>query len=353
MGVYVISQAVFKAYNKQPERFIAGLRRLGIGKPLGVRIPGEAMPLLYGPDNKKVWSRISLPWTSVGYGVTITPLQTLAFYNAIANNGRMMQPLFVTDVTRNGKSIEHFDPLVLNEKIASDVTLAQVRKMLEGVVDTGTATNLRTAHFRIAGKTGTAQIAQGNAGYKVNGVSYQASFVGYFPAEAPRYTCIVVVSSPSQKGYYGNMVAGPVFRAIADRLYGNRLDMQNAHQFAQADSAKKKPAQKTPLTFAGDQRDLLASLKGLHIPAKVTGAGEWVSTQAADSAVVVTPRTIPGDQLGMVPNVLGMGLKDALYILENRGMKVRVVGAGMVKKQSLPPGTRCFKGSAIILELTT
>ncbi len=346
----VISQAVFKAYNKQPEKFVAGLRRLGMGQPLGVRVPGEAMPLLYGPDKKGIWSRISLPWMSVGYGVTITPLQTLAFYNAIANNGRMMQPQFVTDVTRNGKTIEHFEPVALKEKIASDATLATVRKMLEGVVDSGTAVNLKTAHFRIAGKTGTAQIAQ-DGSYKENGVKYQASFVGYFPAEAPRYTCIVVVSSPSQKGYYGNVVAGPVFRDIADKLYGNRLDMQDAEQLALADSLKTKSTPRTPLTFAGDQRDLLASLQGLGIRTEVKGEGEWVSTQAADSAVVITPRTIPGDQLGMVPNVLGMGLKDALYILENRGIKVHSVGSGMVKKQSLAPGSRCFKGSAITLEL--
>jgi cell division protein FtsI (penicillin-binding protein 3) len=348
----VLSQAVFKAYNKQPERFISGLRRMGFGAPLGVRIPGEAMPKLYGPDNKKIWSKISLPWNSVGYGLTTTPLQTLAFYNAIANNGRMMQPLFVTSVSRNGKEVERFEPVVLNEKIASDATLASIRKMLEGVVDTGTATNLKSAHFNIAGKTGTAQIASGNAGYKVNGVSYQASFVGYFPAEAPRYTCIVVVSSPSQKGYYGNVVAGPIFREIADKLYGNRLDMQDAKQLALLDSLREKGPSRTPITFAGSSRDLLAAAQGLQVPVKVTGEGEWVSTQAADSAVVVTPRNIPGDQIGMVPNVLGMGLKDALYILENRGLKVHIIGNGMVKRQSLSPGSRCFQGSSITLELT-
>ena len=346
----VISQAIYKAYNKQPEKFISGLRRMGLGSPLGVRIPGEAMPILYGPD-KKIWSKISLPWNSVGYGLTITPLQTLAFYNAIANKGRLMQPLFVTSVSRNGKEIEHFEPVALNEKIASDATLNSIRRMLEDVVDTGTATNLHSAHFNIAGKTGTAQIASGNAGYKVNGVSYQASFVGYFPAEAPRYTCIVVVSSPSQKGYYGNVVAGPIFREIADKLYGNRLDMQDAKQLAYLDSSRRSRGGRTPLTFAGNSHDLIAAAQMLNVPVKVASESEWVNTQAADSAVLLTPRNIPGDQLGMVPNVMGMGLKDALYILENRGLKVRIVGSGMVKKQSLQPGSRCFNGSSITLEL--
>lgn len=348
----VISQALFKAYNKQPEKFISGLRRMGFGAPLGVRIPGEGMPILYGPDNKKRWSKISLPWNSVGYGLTVTPLQTLAFYNAIANNGRMMQPLFVTSVSRSGKETERFEPVVLNEKIASDATLASIRKMLEGVVDTGTATNLRTAHFNIAGKTGTAQVAENGTYRGEGGVKYQASFVGYFPAEAPRYTCIVVVSSPSQKGYYGNVVAGPIFREIADKLYGNRLDMQDAKQLALIDSLREKGLARTPVTFAGSSRDLLAAAQGLNVPMKVTGDGEWVSTQAGDSTVVITQRNIPGDQLGMVPNVMGMGLKDALYILENRGLKVHIIGSGMVKRQSLSPGSRCFQGSSITLELT-
>ncbi|MFT3884884.1 MAG: penicillin-binding protein [Flavobacteriales bacterium] len=342
-----ISQAIDAAYKKDPGVFVEGLRKLGFGTPLGVRIPGEAQPTLRGPEDKKHWSGVSLPWMSIGYEVSMTPLRTLTFYNAIANNGRMMQPQFVRAVTRNDKQVERFEPVVLNEKICSDATLGKIRKMLEGVVDTGTAMNLKAAHFRIAGKTGTAQIAADKAGYKVNGVSYQASFVGYFPAEAPRYTCIIVVSSPSARGYTGNVVAGPIFREIADKIYGNRLDMQSGL----ADAAS--PLQRTPVTLSGHAADLIASLNGLGIRNEVKGEGEWMGTEAADSAVVLTPRALPGDALGMVPNVLGMGLKDALYILENHGLRVRVVGSGMVKRQSLSPGSRCFKESAITLDLTT
>jgi len=159
------------------------------------------------------------------------------------------------------------------------------------------------------------------------------------------------VSSPSQKGYYGNVVAVPIFTEIANKLYGNRLDMQDAKQLAHLDSTRRSAGPRTPMTFAGNSRDLLAAAQALNVPVNVTGEAEWVNTQATDSAVVANPRNIPGDAVGMVPNVMGMGLKDALYILENRGLKVRIVGSGMVKKQSLQPGSRCFNGSAITLEL--
>ena len=348
----VTSQAIVKAYQKQPQKFIDGLKRMGLGAPLGVRVPGEAMPILYGPGDKKMWSGISLPWNSVGYGLTITPLQTLAFYNAIANNGRMMQPQFVTSITRNGKEAEHFGPLVLRERIASDAVLRDIRAMLVSVVDTGgTATNLRSAHFSIAGKTGTAQIASGNAGYKVNGKSYQASFVGYFPAEAPRYSCIVVVSSPTQKGYYGNAVAGPVFKAVAEKLYGNRTDLQDARQLALLDSLRGERAARTPVTFAGSAHDLVTAAHALNIPVSITGPGDWVGTRAADSVVILSPRAIPEEGQGLVPNVVGMGLKDALYLLENRGLHVRISGTGMVRRQSIMPGSRLVEGASITIEL--
>jgi len=341
-----ISQAIVKAYGKDPARFVEGLRRLGLDRPLGVRIPGEAMPIIRGPEDKKMWSGVSLPWMSIGYEVSLTPLQQLAFYNGIANNGRLMQPQFVSHITRAGKEVERFEPVVLNERMCSEATLKEIRSMLEGVVDTGTATNLRAAHFKIAGKTGTAQVAQEKAGYKASGVSYQASFVGYFPADAPKYSCIVVVSSPSQGVYYGNVVAGPIFKEIADKIYSNRLELQTG-------IAQHQPAQnRMPLTYGGHAGDLDIALSALGIPSAVEGEGEWMSTTATDSVVMLRARPLPGDLQGMVPNVQGMGLRDALFILENRGLRVQVVGAGMVKRQSLRPGERFQRGNTIILELT-
>ena len=155
--------------------------------------------MVRGPGEKG-WSGVSLPWMSIGYETMLTPLQTLAFYNAVANGGKLMQPLFVDRISRNGRTVEELAPRVLRERICSDRTLEVVHGMLLGVVDSGTAINLRAAHFAIAGKTGTAQIAR-NGSYKQNGLSYQASFVGYFPADAPKYSCIVVVNGPTQSGY--------------------------------------------------------------------------------------------------------------------------------------------------------
>ncbi len=342
-----ISQAIVDAYAKQPGRFVDGLRKLGFGTPLGVRIPGEAMPVLRGPEDRKHWSGVSLPWMSIGYEVSATPLSVLSFYNAIANDGRLMQPQFVSRISRNGKDVQRFDPVVLNGAICSPSTLEKVRRMLEGVVDSGTAVNLKAAHFRIAGKTGTAQIAADKAGYKVNGVSYQASFVGYFPADAPKYTCIVVVSSPSQRGYYGNVVAGPIFREIADKIYSNRLDMQEGPPA----TGLAEQVRRTPVTFGGSAADLMFAMEALGVPHSIEGEGEWVSTEAGDSLVGVKPRTVLPASSGMVPNVLGMGLKDAIAILEDRGLRVRVTGTGMVRRQSLQPGSRFLSGSPITLEL--
>ena len=174
--------------------------------------------------------------------------------------------------------LQRFDPVALNERICSPSTLEQVRRMLEGVVDTGTATNLKAAHFRIAGKTGTAQIAKERSGYKSAGVSYQASFAGYFPADAPRYSCIVVVSSPSMSGYYGNVVAGPIFKEIADKIHSNRLEMQTGL------AGLAPPQERTPVTFGGHAGDLRTALAGLGVPVQHEGEGEWVVSQAADTS---------------------------------------------------------------------
>jgi cell division protein FtsI (penicillin-binding protein 3) len=288
---------------------------------------------------------VSLPWMSIGYEVMMTPMQTLAFYNAIANDGRLMQPQFVRSITRAGREVERFEPVTIQQRICSDATLAKIREVLKAVVDSGTATNLGSAHFSIAGKTGTAQIASGRTGYKQKGVVYQASFVGYFPADRPIYSCIVVVSSPTSSGYYGNVVAGPIFQAIADKIYSNRIELQST--VAEAGEIDRR----APITFSGQRADLLSALTSLGIGLQEEGEGEWVSTTAGDSSVRISARGIPDDGMGLVPNVLGMGLKDALYILENRGLRVRANGSGMVKRQSLAPGSRCFQGSTITIEL--
>lgn len=339
-----ISLAVTKAYEKDPKRFVDGLRRMGLADRTDVMIPGEATPTMRNPGEKG-WSGVSLPWMSIGYEVALTPLQVLTFYNAVANNGRLMQPQFVDHVSRNGKTTERFEPKELNPAICSKATLDVVHGFLQGVVDSGTATNLRSAHFAIAGKTGTAQIAR-NGSYKSQGLSYQASFVGYFPADAPKYSCIVVVNGPTMSGYYGNVVAGPIFQNIADKIYSNRLEMQQDVLLAEGTGPR------TPVTLSGHTGDLRIALEGLRVPVIVEGEGEWTTTNAGDTAVVLSARGIPTSAMDRVPNVLGMGLRDAIYILENRGLRVHIRGNGMVRKQSLQPGSKASMGSAITIELT-
>lgn len=337
-----ISLAVHKAFQKEPMKFVEGLKRFHLHEPTGVMIPGEAVPTLRSPGEKG-WSGVSMPWMSIGYEVAITPLQTLTFYNAVANDGKMMQPQFVDRISRNGKTIHTFTPKVLDPKICSDATLEIVHGMLQAVVDSGTATNLKAAHFKIAGKTGTARIAK-NGNY--NEVQYQASFVGYFPANAPKYSCIVVVNGPTMSGIYGNVVAGPVFKEIADKIYSNRLELQHGTLLAE------NAGPRTPVSLSGHSGDLRTALEGLHVPVTYEGEGEWATTLAGDTTVVLKARGIPADAMDRVPNVLGMGLRDALYILENRGLRVRVQGNGMVKRQSLQPGSKAFQGSTIVIELT-
>ncbi len=338
-----ISVAVHKAYQKEPRRFIEGLKRMGLHETLGVKIPGEATPTLRGPGERG-WSGVSLPWMSIGYETAITPLQTLAFYNAVANNGKLMQPQFVSQITRSGKVVHEEKPKVLNPRIASPRTLEIVHGMLQGVVDSGTATNLRAAHFSIAGKTGTAQISR-DGSYKQNGIAYQASFVGYFPADAPKYSCIVIVNGPTMSGYYGNVVAGPIFKEIADKIYSNRLELQQDNQLADAVDLR------VPISMSGHAAEIRTAFAGLNIPVQDEAEGEWITTHSADSLVILQTRGVPVDHIDMVPNVMGMGLKDAIYILENRGYRVRIQGSGMVRKQSLPPGSRALQGSTIVIDL--
>ena len=339
-----ISKRIYHAYRSDPSAFVHGLRQLGLADPLGVSIPGEGVPVLWGPGDKN-WSGVSLPWLSIGYGVQVTPLQILAFYNGVANGGKLMRPLFVDHLMQGGELLERFEPVVLNERMCSNETLQQVHGLLEAVVDSGTAKNLRTAHFKIAGKTGTAQIAANNRYRSQGEVSYQASFVGYFPASAPKYSCIVVVSAPSKNVYYGNVVAGPVFKEIADKIYANRIELQNEMV------AEEIKGPKSPISLSGSRADLLMVFDDLGLSTSQVGETPWVTTRAGEEDVALLERDLPSELTNKVPNVVGMGLRDAIYILENRGLRVKAQGFGMVKKQSMRVGDLFENGSTIQLEL--
>jgi cell division protein FtsI (penicillin-binding protein 3) len=341
-----VSRLINEHYGKNPQQFVDRLYKLGLGRPLGLEISGEGKPKIKDPSDKS-WSGVTLPWMSIGYETLMTPMQTLAFYNAVANDGVMVKPLFVKEVRRNGKLIQRNDPVVLNPAIASRETIKKARIMLESVVtEEGTASNLRFGAYSIAGKTGTAQIANAKYGYKyAQEVSYQASFVGYFPAEAPEYTCIVIVNGPSNNVYYGNQVAGPVFKEIADKVYVQRFDLQQP-----VDPIENPLAVHVPVSKSGNAEDLKLIFNAFEVPyADGSNDYAWVTTQSGIDSVKLERRTIPEQK---VPNVVGMGLRDALYLLESAGLRVRVEGAGMIVKQSIAPGVQAAPGKSITIQLS-
>lgn len=341
-----VSRIINENYGHNPQKFVDRLHKMGLGKKLGLEIPGEGTPKIKDPSNRS-WSGTTLPWMSIGYETLMTPLQILTFYNAVANDGVMMKPLFVKEIARNGKVIAKNDPVELNKSIASRETISKAKLLLESVVTAeGTAANLRFGAYHIAGKTGTAQIANAEHGYRNSeGVSYQASFVGYFPAENPQYTCIVVVNAPSADAYYGNSVAGPVFKEIADKIYAQRFDL-----FKDKEPTRNSLAYKVPVSMSGNAEDLNRIFEAFEVNRDDQSEGyEWITTATKPDVVELKRRTI---RKGLTPNVVGMGLRDGIYLLESSGYKVEVKGTGMIIRQSAAPGTQVTKGQKIIIELS-
>lgn len=341
-----ISRFINEQYADDPQQFIDRLYKLGLGKKLNLEIAGEGAPRIKDPSNSS-WSGVTLPWMSIGYETLMTPLQILTFYNAVANDGEMVKPQFVREIKRNGRTVQVNEPVVIDKAIASRETISKAKTMLETVVsEEGTASNLRFGAYSIAGKTGTAQIANAKYGYKYEQeVSYQASFVGYFPAEAPEYTCIVVVNGPSNDVYYGNRVAGPVFKEIADKVYAQRFDLIDDVQ-----PTKNGIALNVPVSMSGSSADLTTIFNELNVPVQDESDGyDWVSTKTQEEDVVLERRSIKADR---VPNVMGMSLRDGLYLLEKSGLNVKIQGKGMIKKQSIPPGAQLDRYNAITIELS-
>ena len=282
---------------------------------------------------------------SIGYEMAITPMQVLTLYNAIANDGVMVKPRLVNEVRFHGNLVESYGTEILNSSICSHSTLKKLQKMCAGVVENGTAMNLRNDNFKIAGKTGTAQIPDKKTGYSEKSrITYQASFVGYFPADRPRYSCIVVVNAPSRFVYYGNLVAGPVFKEIANKVYATSLDMHEAINRGWPKLAD------IPFTKSGNTEELADALDYLDIPMKNTSKeSEWAMASIDNDRVNLSPRQVIKN---LVPNVVGMGLKDALYLMEDNGIRVNVRGRGTVRSQSVTPGTLARSVGAVKLEMS-
>jgi len=323
-----ITKLIYNHYKDSPAAFTRRLHEMHLNEKLQLQFPGEGRPLIKTPDAKS-WSGLSLTQMAYGYELLMTPMQMLVFYNAVANDGKMISPLFVREIRRLGNTVERYQARVIDERIASESTIKKVQGMLEGVVENGTGRGMKTPLFKIAGKTGTAQMADGAAGYRGKR-KYQASFAGYFPADNPKYSMIVVVQNP-RNGYYAASVAGPVFSEVAQRVYASDMAMYQSVGSFETEQPKTRPA-----TKAG-------SYEAANRLYNAFGVGKTVSPDSTVRAFHDTDEVS-----GKVPNLLGMGLKDALYVLGNSGFKVMVSGKGKVVSQSLAPGEELKNNNLLI-----
>lgn len=336
-----IAQLINNAYKGNQSEFTDHLYRWSLHEKLGLQIPGEAKPVVKNPNNKSWNKNMTLPQMAYGYEMQLTPLKMLSFYNAIANNGKYIAPIFVKEIKRLGNTVEQFHARVINEKICSDETLGKIQAMLEGVITEGTGkTIIKSPFYRVAGKSGTAQVADGNKGYKAKR-QYQASFCGYFPADNPKYSLIVVINDP-RNGYYGAQVSGPVFREVADRVYASDVNMYDALKDQKLTGNIKMPSAK-----AGEKKATQRVYKAFGIKTLFAANADYVTVDTNRGVVNPEIKIVEGS----VPDVGGMGLKDALYVLGNSGLRPIVRGSGKVMKQSIMPGTRVGKAYPIVLEL--
>ena len=324
-------------FREDPSDFTDALYSYHLNEKLDLQIPGEGAPLVKTPKSKS-WSKLTLPQMAYGYEEKLTPLQMLCFYNAVANNGKMIAPIFVKEIRRLNNTVEQFQARVINPKVCSDETLGKVRSLLEGVVQEGTGkTYIKNQLYTVAGKTGTAQIANGKHGYGET-KKHQASFCGYFPADRPKYSMIVVINDP-QGEYLAAKVAGPVFRAIADRVYASDLEMN----------------QSTPMNYVGNTTLPKAKSGNRKAVQEVFSKLSIKPLYASTNTAVDTSGGLALEETkyhkGTVPDVMGMGLSDALFVLGNAGYKVNARGSGAVAKQSVTGGSIIPKGSKILIEL--
>ena len=324
-----VSYVIDKFYGSNPKKYVEGLYRVGIHEDLKIPLVGYHTPMIRIPDTKttdraKYWSKTTLPWMSIGYETQIAPINTVAFYNAIANNGKMMQPRFVKQIVKNGEVIKEFEPVVLKERIAKPQAIKTMQTILEHVVSQGLGRRAGSKSFKVAGKTGTAQIADQYGGYHSGITRYWLSFAGYFPADDPRYTCIVCLKKSGLPASGGGM-SGLVFHHISEGVMAQNLKLD-----------------------VNDARDTLS----IMVP-DVKG-GDLLAANYVLNQLGVKTNTNKSDistQKGVIPNVIGMGARDAVYQLESRGVKVKLRGRGKVKSQSIYAGTSVKQGMVCELNM--
>jgi cell division protein FtsI (penicillin-binding protein 3) len=335
-----IAQMVNEHYRENQAQFTDHLYDWHLNEKLDLQIPGEAQPVVKNPKNKSWNKNMTLPQMAYGYEMQLTPLKLLSFYNAVANNGKYVAPIFVKEVRRLGNPIEQFQARVINEQIASKETIRKAQDLLEGVFLYGTGKSLASPHYRIAGKTGTAQVADGNRGYRAK-KQYQSSFCGYFPADKPKYSLMVTINDP--KGlYYAALVAGPPFREIADRIYASDMQMYNEVTERLVGNTVQ------PAAKAGQTKAIKKVYQSFGIKALYAAKSPYFSSVDTSNGLVYQEYK---EVKGLMPNVNGMGLKDALYLVGNAGLKAKIKGSGKVVSQSIPAGSRIGKGLSVQIEL--
>ncbi|HEV8079449.1 MAG TPA: penicillin-binding protein [Chitinophagaceae bacterium] len=331
-------------YHNNPAKFYNHLHRLRLDTATGIDIVGQAAPLIKKPGGK-FWGNTTLPFMAHGYEELLTPLHMLMVYNAVANNGRMMKPYLVNSVRNIGVDIKSFSPQVLVDKICSDETLGKLKACLLDVVESahGTAHSLKTGMYSFAGKTGTAVTALDNRGYNKANKIYQSSFIGFFPTEKPKYSIAVVIQNGSESRLaYGGVVSAPVFREVADKIYASSISSQPFFKSAAINDSSS-------YNYYGLKNDINKILSVLNMPyLDLAAAGYWRSINIYDNKITLNAVNIQG---AVTPKVVGLGLKDAVYMLENYGLKVTAGGRGKVIYQSLQEGTTFTKGQSINIQL--
>lgn len=348
-----VSRIIDKFYHDKPEKFVEGIDRLGLRTDLHLPIVGYAAPKIRMPKKNGKgqyvnWSKTALPWMSIGYETQVPPISTLTFYNAIANNGTMMRPRFVKQIVKDGEVIAEFPPEVIKARICKEKTLREIQTILEHVVSQGLGKRAGSTSFKVAGKTGTAQISKGAGGYKSGNVNYLLSFAGYFPADDPRYSCIVCIQKSGLPASGGGM-SGLVFHNIAEGIMAQSLKLS-------VEDARDSLSILMPDVKSGNilAADYVLSHLGISTNKNWSGSYAngnpiWGSAKREASSVMLTRG--PHYEAKIVPDVIGMGARDAVYILESRGVKVRLSGRGKVTQQSLPAGHIIKKGEVCSLKL--
>ena len=350
-----VSRIIDDHYRDTPEKYVDGIRRLGLADDLHLPIPGYSPAIIRRPRKDSRgrqyvnWSKTTLPWMSIGYETQVPPISTLTFYNAIANGGRMMQPRFVKEVRKNGKVVETCPPVVMREHIAKETTIKKITRILEQVVSVGLGKKAGSPSFLVAGKTGTAQISKGAAGYKSGQVNYLLSFAGFFPAYEPRYSCIVCIQKSGLPASGGGM-SGVVFHDIAEGIMAQSLKLEAA-------DARDRMSVLVPDVKDGNILAADYVLTHLGFSPRTDWSGSyadgnpiWGRAEENGGKNIILQRAQEGDSTQM-PDVHGMGARDAVFLVESRGMKVKLEGRGKVVAQSVAPGTKIKKGMACSLRL--